>query len=105
MLKLLMTLLSCTLFQVSYLCACHINSLHVLLVVSSPDTAENEEGNDWLYIVMAHIVNNHNSLIERLYATTRLKGLHALEHLLPSEPPTIPLTEFAPHHCIMEMNL
>ena len=66
----------------------------------SPDTPEEEEGNDWLYAVMADIVNTHNSFIEGLYTMTRSQS-SPMDHLLPSEPSKIPLTEFILSHCIV----
>eukprot|EP00731_Ephydatia_muelleri_P026790 Em0018g890a len=61
------------------------------------DTPEEEEGNDWLYIVMADIINTHNNFIQGLYTMT---GSQCLS-VLPSDPPKIPLTEFTLSHCIV----
>ena len=73
--------------------------LHLITTISL-DTPEEGEGNDWLYTVMADIVNTHNNFIEGLYTMTRSQCL-SVNHLLPSEPSKIPLTEFTQSHCIM----
>ena len=75
-------------------------SVLLFKVTLSLDTTEEEEGNDWLYTVMADIVNTHNNFIQGLYTMTRSQGL-SVYHLLPSDPPKIPLAEFTLSHCIV----
>ena len=75
--------------------------LPFIIATISPDTPEEEEeGNDWLYTVMADIVNTHNIFIEGLYTMVRSKSL-PVGHLLPSGPSKIPLSEFTQNSCIM----
>ena len=69
-------------------------------VISSLDAPDEEKGNDWLYIVMADIVNTHNNFIQGLYTMTNSQCL-SVYHLLPSDPSKIPLTEFTLSHCIV----
>eukprot|EP00731_Ephydatia_muelleri_P021730 Em0014g321a len=62
--------------------------------------SEEKEGNDWLYIVIADIVNTHNNFIQGVYTMAKSQCL-SVYHLLPSDPPKIPLTEFTLSHCIV----
>lgn len=53
---------------------------------------EEEQGNDWLYVVAADIITNHNHTIENLYSM--IQGRHApLKRLLLEEPSKIYPTE------------
>ena len=54
------------------------------------DLEEEGQGNDWLYVVMADIIANHNQTIENLYSALQT---HPLARLLPDEPPKVHPTE------------
>ena len=66
-----------------------VMSMHVHSLVPA-DVEEEGQGNDWLYVVMADIVLNHNQTIESLYCCNQTLPL---ARLLPDEPPKIHPTE------------
>ena len=47
---------------------------------------EEEEGNDWLYIVVADIIAAHNAFIEGVYSYVQTQQQVSLARLLPDEP-------------------
>ena len=57
------------------------------------DVEEEEQGNDWLYLVIADIIANHNHTIEGLYSILQGQGHSRLSRLLPEEPAKILPTE------------
>ena len=55
---------------------------------------EEEQGNDWLYVVIADIISNHNHTIENLYSLLQSSNTQVpLARLLPDEPSRILPTE------------
>lgn len=53
------------------------------------DVEEEDQGNDWLYVVIADIITSHNHTIENLYSMIQAKKQLPLNRLLPEEPPRI----------------
>lgn len=65
------------------------------------DVEEEEQGNDWLFTVIADIVGAHNLAIENLYNIIySQKQLH-LTRLLPDQPAKVLPTEVTEKNCIV----
>lgn len=67
----------------------------------SVDVTDEEQGNDWLYTVIADIVAAHNAFIESLYAIVSSQEQCPLARLLPDEPTRVYTTEVNDNHCIV----
>ncbi len=65
------------------------------------DVEEEEQGNDWLYVVIADIIANHNHTIENLYSMVQANAHSSLARLLPEEPAKIFPTEVAVSNAIV----
>ena len=50
---------------------------------------EEDQGNDWLYVVIADIVTSHNHTIENLYSMLQGRKQLPINRLLPEEPAKI----------------
>jgi len=61
---------------------------------------EEEEGNDWLYIVVADIIATHNAFIEGVYSYVHAQQQVPLAHLLPDEPAKVYPLEVDSSNCI-----
>ncbi len=62
---------------------------------------DEEQGNDWLYTVIADIVSAHNAFVEGLYAIVTSQERSSLARLLPEEPTNVYTTEVNDNHCIV----
>ena len=65
------------------------------------DVEEEEQGNDWLFTVIADIVGTHNQAIENLYNIVHSQKQLHLMRLLPEQPATILPTEVSGKTCIV----
>lgn len=65
------------------------------------DVEEEEQGNDWLYVVIADIITNHNHMIENLYSMIQTSKTLPLARLLPEEPTKIFPAEVASSNAIV----
>ena len=74
--------------------------MHITISLS-PDVTEEEQGNDWLYTVIADIVSAHNTFIEGLYSIVSSQEQAPIARLLPDEPPKVYPTEVNENHCIV----
>ena len=62
---------------------------------------QEEEGNDWLFTVIAHIVNAHNLAIENMYSVIHSQDQFHLKKQLSDQPAKILLTEITDATCII----
>lgn len=65
------------------------------------DVEEEEQGNDWLYTVIADIVSAHNATISSVYSVMETQKLDMLARLLPDEPAWVYLNEIDKTTCII----
>ena len=65
--------------------------MHASFIVQDThaDVEEEDQGNDWLYIVIADIVSTHNQIIEGIYSMIQENKQLPLNRLLPEEPSKI----------------
>ena len=63
------------------------------MVCCHADVEEEEQGNDWMYVVIADIISSHNHTIENLYSMIQAKRHAPLNRLLSDEPAKIFPTE------------
>lgn len=63
--------------------------------------ADEEEGNDWLYTVVADIITAHNSFIEGVYFSVQAQQQSSLARLLPDEPAKVYPSEVNDLNCIV----
>jgi len=61
---------------------------------------EEEEGNDWLYTVVADIIAAHNAFIEGVYSYVQAQQQVPLARLLPDEPAKVYPLEVDSSKCI-----
>ena len=73
----------------------------IILHPFSLDSEQEEEGNDWLYTVIAHIVEAHNLAIESLYTVIHSQDQFHLTRLLPDQPAKVLPTEVTDKNCII----
>lgn len=64
------------------------------------DVEEEEQNNDWFYVIIADIITRHNHIIESLYSMIQAKKL-PLSRLLPEQPARISPMEVASSHAII----
>ena len=62
---------------------------------------EEEEGNDWLYTVVADIIAAHNAFIEGVYSSVQAQRQAPLARLLPDEPAKVYPSEVDCSNCIV----
>lgn len=62
---------------------------------------EEEEGNDWLYTVIADIVQAHNSFLDGLYSSVQAQQQASLARLLADEPTKVYPTEVNECNCLV----
>ena len=62
---------------------------------------EEDQGNDWLYLVIADIITSHNHTIENLYSMVQARSQLPLNRLLPEEPSKIFPMEVAVNNAII----
>ena len=65
------------------------------------DVEEEEQGNDWLYTVIADIVLAHNATIYSVYSTMETQKLEIQADIMPDEPSWIYLEEVDKTTCII----
>ena len=65
------------------------------------DVADEEEGNDWLYTVMADIIAAHNAFIEEVYRSVQTQQQASLARLLPDELAKVYPSEVNNSSCIV----
>ena len=65
------------------------------------DVADEEEGNDWLYTVVADIIAAHNAFIEGVYSSVQAQRQAPLARLLPDEPAKVYPSEVNDSSCIV----
>ena len=63
--------------------------------------ADKEEGNDWLYTVVADIIAAHNAFIEEVYRSAQAQRQASLSRLLPDEPAKVYPSEVNDSSCIV----
>ena len=71
------------------------------LIIIIIDVEEEEQGNDWLYTVIADIVLAHNASIYSVYSVMETRKLQIQTHLMPDEPSWIYLDEVDKTTCII----
>ena len=81
-----------------YVCVCVCE--HYADACVRADVEEEEQGNDWLYVVIADIITNHNHTIENLYSMVHTNPT-SLTRLLSEEPAKIFPTEVAASNAIV----
>ena len=62
------------------------------------DDEEEEQGNDWLFTVIANIISAHNTAIEAVYTLIHARDKSTMARLLPDQPETILPTEVDVHN-------
>lgn len=62
---------------------------------------EEEQGNDWLYTVIAEIIALHNMTIENVYTVINSRDQTRLSRLLPEQPNTVLPTEINDQNCLI----
>jgi len=65
------------------------------------DVEQEEQGNDWLFTVIADIVEAHNYTIENLYTVMHSQDQFHLSRLLPDQPAKVLPTEVTEKNCIV----
>ncbi len=78
-----------------------INKLRITRFFPAADVVEEEQGNDWLYTVIADIVSAHNAFIESLYSIVTSQEQSPLARLLPEQAGRVYTTEVNDNHCIV----
>lgn len=72
-----------------------------LCIIIILDVEEEEQGNDWLYTVIADIVLAHNAAIDSVCSVMETRKLATQTHLMPDEPSWIYLDEVDEMTCII----
>lgn len=83
-----------------WVCGCEAAWCNYHRILSS-DVEEEEQGNDWLFTVIADIVETHNLAIENLYNIVHSQKQLHLTRLLPEQPPKVLPTEVTEKNCIV----
>ena len=85
-------------YSLTLLCLYSYLLLSVIIII---DVEEEEQGNDWLYTVIADIILAHNATIDSVYSVIQTQKLKIQTHLMPDEPSLIYLDEVDETTCII----